>query len=1014
MGNMRALLRRTAQLAVAVAAAIQCSAALAQSHYTVTDLGTLGGPSSTAYGINNLGHVVGQADRPADSNGIPWPYAFLYTAAGMRDLGSLTPLDPLSTALGINDRDDVVGISYTASFSPQPFLWQNGLLSAMTLPPPINQFQSIFGGVPGGINNNGDVAGTAYSIIEHNATGYPCIWISGVPQYLDLTNGGAPGGATNINDARQVVGGEPALLWDFGKPATLLVGGFSRALAINQAGVIVGSGPSPTSSQSDRAWVWNAGNVTFLDTLGGTQGSAKGVNRAGVVVGNSFVANDRGIHGFVSEGTTVYDLNSLLVDSGGVVINDAVAINEAGQIAANGTTADGQAHAFLLTPAGSRIPSDNVQLLDAVYNMQPVCGVVCDNLAGMPEDKLNRLVVNMPDGYSPAPELGTVADGAGHSTDGTTNNVGRLAMYGGKLTYVPPLEFNEIQTPQTVNQVTKAATRSVFATINAVHNGQLVTFAPKEIVLARPPVILVHGINSKPSSWSDFMFGISRPDPVTGVRSGTSIPFARADHSGVLGGNGPVESAAETLRMAIGDPDMGVMSHIRKGEPLPDGQAAWIGSQPALVAFDDLSRKGRFAIKRVDVVAWSYGGVITRWYTAADGSNISSTWYGRAYGIELPTPKYGGDIRKVFTLGSMWRGVPLANYLNEALYKPAKGARFGGAPVNYPPLGFHSDIATVALSLPFPVKVPSMEVMAIDSKWMLQLNYGSPDPATPVELKPFHDDIAYGSVAGDDQRYPVSIPLGPAELTPRVNVYAGLDIVQLPTWFPYLPLEQREDSTRSYSDGLVPIWTAAIPGSYKIAPTTHAEYPADRDTQDYVVQWLNNANLPTGVALNKIWRNPAQSSVSCLDLTKTWSFATNRMAPYPQCDLYQQVSGTGRLDPEAWGGNQPNLQVTVTRQSRDQTTGDIVFDISLQNVGFVVSPGSKVTGASLKVGPVFGPTSTSVPIELGTIRVLHTGIATLRFPGSIGAPGKKGHLSVTVASLYPQVVDATPLAVTLP
>src|SRR5262249_16064271 len=51
----------------------------------LTDLGTFGGPTSEALGIDDLGRVVGSA-RNANYNTRP----FLWTAhAGMRDLGSL-------------------------------------------------------------------------------------------------------------------------------------------------------------------------------------------------------------------------------------------------------------------------------------------------------------------------------------------------------------------------------------------------------------------------------------------------------------------------------------------------------------------------------------------------------------------------------------------------------------------------------------------------------------------------------------------------------------------------------------------------------------------------------------------------------------------------------------------------------------------------------------------------------------------------------------------------------------
>jgi probable HAF family extracellular repeat protein len=49
------------------------------------DLGTLGGPTSLAWGINEQGVVVGGSDLPSGHT-----RAFVWTAArGMRDLGTL-------------------------------------------------------------------------------------------------------------------------------------------------------------------------------------------------------------------------------------------------------------------------------------------------------------------------------------------------------------------------------------------------------------------------------------------------------------------------------------------------------------------------------------------------------------------------------------------------------------------------------------------------------------------------------------------------------------------------------------------------------------------------------------------------------------------------------------------------------------------------------------------------------------------------------------------------------------
>jgi len=66
------------------------------------DLGTLGGASSRAFGVNNRGQVVGESVTPTQDS-----TAFVWTKdTGMIDLGG-----ELSSAHGINDRGEIVGTS---------------------------------------------------------------------------------------------------------------------------------------------------------------------------------------------------------------------------------------------------------------------------------------------------------------------------------------------------------------------------------------------------------------------------------------------------------------------------------------------------------------------------------------------------------------------------------------------------------------------------------------------------------------------------------------------------------------------------------------------------------------------------------------------------------------------------------------------------------------------------------------------------------------------------------------
>src|SRR6202008_1929992 len=73
-----------------------------QSHYTVTDLGTLGGTRSLARAINDAAQVVGYVWW-SDNN----YHAFLWQNGIMTDLGTFS--GTVSEAYGINDQAQVVG-----------------------------------------------------------------------------------------------------------------------------------------------------------------------------------------------------------------------------------------------------------------------------------------------------------------------------------------------------------------------------------------------------------------------------------------------------------------------------------------------------------------------------------------------------------------------------------------------------------------------------------------------------------------------------------------------------------------------------------------------------------------------------------------------------------------------------------------------------------------------------------------------------------------------------------------
>lgn len=307
----------------------------ANARYIITDLGTLGGDTSQAFGINTQGQVVGQAKLDAQIY-----HAFFWDGETITDLGTLG--GPQSIATDINDAGQVVGVSHYSGSENRAFLWQNGVMQNL----------GTVGGdesSASGINSAGQVVGRD---AFHGAFGRAFLWQNGSMQIL-ASPGVNHDSATDINDAGQVVGaasyGDPsasvphAVLWQNGSIQDLgYLSGSDRswAYAINNAGQVVGS--------SNHAFLWQNGSMQDLGTLGGSISDAYDINDGGQVVGQSLTAA-QGYHAFLWENEQMKDLNTLIPTDSGWVLVEARAINKRGQIAGYGRI-NGQAHAFLLTP----------------------------------------------------------------------------------------------------------------------------------------------------------------------------------------------------------------------------------------------------------------------------------------------------------------------------------------------------------------------------------------------------------------------------------------------------------------------------------------------------------------------------------------------------------------------------------------------------------------------------------------------------------------------------------------
>ena len=219
-----------------------------------------------------------------------------------------------------------------------------------------------------------------------------CMWHEGLVTNLEISVG--PSNVANdINDKGQVVGwmgvapsqpfpGE-AFVWENGVTTPL---GFpkdginSEAHAINNHGDISGDYSIPVSQGQNNlkhAIVWSKGEMITLGTLPGYSWSrANDINDAGIVVGlcsESSIGNKA----FIWRDGKMTALQDLLPpDSQIVAIQNAMAINNAGQITGR-CTVDGAndtySAAFLLTPMPSPIGDFNC---DSTIDVDDLLGVI--------------------------------------------------------------------------------------------------------------------------------------------------------------------------------------------------------------------------------------------------------------------------------------------------------------------------------------------------------------------------------------------------------------------------------------------------------------------------------------------------------------------------------------------------------------------------------------------------------------------------------------------------------------
>ncbi len=174
---------------------------------TPTELGTLaGGPGGKAFAINDLGETVGYAFLPVGR----WDLnnrAVIWRNGTVTELGTLGGSE--SYALDINNLGQVVGTAQkTAASYNAPFIWQNGVMTEILGVGP------GLGGNAWGINDHGQVVGDSNPTVGGvGDTNHAFIWENGVTVDLnDVSITTVANGqwvlrhAYEINNQGQIVG----------------------------------------------------------------------------------------------------------------------------------------------------------------------------------------------------------------------------------------------------------------------------------------------------------------------------------------------------------------------------------------------------------------------------------------------------------------------------------------------------------------------------------------------------------------------------------------------------------------------------------------------------------------------------------------------------------------------------------------------------------------------------------------------------------------------------------------
>ena len=312
--------------------------------YSILDLGTLGGTSSSGAAVNDSGQVAGTSKT---ATGID--HAFLFDGAVMRDLGAL--LDSPSNGNAINNAGQVAGTYNAGSPRIKAFLFDGNAMRDVGV--------SGYSSSGAGMNAQGYVVGSAV-IYDTQDTPHPYVFNGITSSIAARLPGASYGYALDINDRGTFIGygdthsfvipnGAVHILLNGSDAGALPGSTYAVGTSINNLNQFTGSSNLP--GNISHALFNNGTQLIDIGALLGNQSSGgTSINDLGEIIG--YATNGP----FLYAGGQMFSLSSLVKGGQDWQLQSVNSISNTGFIAGTGMI-HGQQHAFLLTPVPSPVHS---------------------------------------------------------------------------------------------------------------------------------------------------------------------------------------------------------------------------------------------------------------------------------------------------------------------------------------------------------------------------------------------------------------------------------------------------------------------------------------------------------------------------------------------------------------------------------------------------------------------------------------------------------------------------------